>query len=166
MKTLTAAERKTVKPSDQAGIMIEMMNSVNDAVTYALVAFTALALLVSTVMIGILTYISVIERTREIGVIRSLGGRRRDVSRLFTSEAAMIGAMSGAFGAAVTVVLAIAANAVTASVSGGTVGAIARVTPLNAAIMTGVSILLTLISGLLPARAAAMKDPAVALRTD
>ena len=166
VKTLSADERSVVKPTDQVGPIISMMKSVTDAVTYALVAFTALALVVSTVMIGILTYISVLERTKEIGVIRALGGSRRDVAFLFTAEAGMIGFAGGVFGVLTTFLLTIAGNAAVKSLSGGNIAAIARLSPAVAASMIAVSVLLTLISGLLPARTAAKKDPVTALRTE
>ena len=166
LKTLSADERSAIKASDDTGVIIGMMNNVTDAVTYALVAFTALSLVVSTVMIGILTYISVIERIKEIGVIRSLGGRKRDVSRLFVAEAAIIGLAGGVFGVLITLLLTLFGNAVAANISGGTIPAIARLTLQNALVMVAVSVLLTLVSGLLPARAAAKKDPAAALRAD
>ncbi len=166
VKTLSASERSTVKASDETGVIIGMINNVTDAVTYALVAFTALSLVVSTVMIGILTYVSVLERVKEIGVIRSLGGRKRDVSRLFVAEATIIGLAGGVFGVLITLLLTLFGNAVAANISGGTIPAIARLTLQNALVMVAVSVLLTLVSGLLPARAAAKKDPAAALRAD
>ena len=135
-------------------------------VTYALVAFTALSLVVSTVMIAIITYVSVMERVKEIGVIRSLGGRKKDVSHLFNAEAFIIGALSGIFGVIITYIIQILGNIAINAVSGGVVTKIANLTPLTALIMILVSILLTSISGLLPARSAAKKDPVVALRTE
>ena len=137
-----------------------------DIVTYALVAFTALSLVVSTVMIAIITYVSVMERVKEIGVIRSLGGRKKDVSHLFNAEAFIIGAISGLFGIVITYIIQIIGNIVINIVSGGVVTKIANLTPLTATIMVLVSILLTAISGLLPAKSAARKDPVVALRTE
>ena len=137
-----------------------------DIVTYALVAFTALSLVVSTVMIAIITYVSVMERVKEIGVIRSLGGRKKDVSHLFNAEAFMLGLTSGIFGVIITYIIQIIANIMIKAVSNGAVVTIANFTPLTALVMILVSILLTSISGLLPARSAAKKDPVVALRTE
>ena len=135
-------------------------------VTYALVAFTALSLVVSTVMIAIITYVSVMERVKEIGVIRSLGGRKKDVSHLFNAEAFIIGLISGLFGVAITYIIQLIANIMIRVASGGVVVTIANLTPLTAAIMVLVSIILTSISGLLPAKSAAKKNPVEALRTE
>ena len=167
-KTLEAnsPERKEIRYTDTVGIIITLINTMINIVTYALVAFTALSLVVSTVMIAIITYVSVMERIKEIGVIRSLGGRKKDVSHLFNAETFIIGFVSGIIGLAVTYVIQIIANIIIRIVSGGVVNRIANLTPLTAGIMLLVSILLTSISGLLPARSAAKKDPVVALRTE
>ena len=158
--------RKEIRYTDTVGIIITLINTMINIVTYALVAFTALSLVVSTVMIAIITYVSVMERIKEIGVIRSLGGRKKDVSHLFNAETFIIGFVSGIIGLAVTYVIQIIANIIIRIVSGGVVNRIANLTPLTAGIMLLVSILLTSISGLLPARSAAKKDPVVALRTE
>lgn len=164
--TLKAADRKEIKYTDSVGIIINLINTMIDIVTYALVAFTALSLVVSTVMIAIITYVSVMERVKEIGVIRSLGGRKKDVSHLFNAEAFIIGLISGLFGVAITYVIQIVANIMIRVLSGGVVTKIANFTPLTAIIMILISILLTAISGLIPAKSAAKKDPVVALRTE
>ncbi|MCR5647687.1 MAG: ABC transporter permease, partial [Acholeplasmatales bacterium] len=164
--TLTASQREEIKYTDSVGLIIGIINTVINIVTYALVAFTALSLIVSTVMIAIITYVSVMERVKEIGVIRSLGGRKKDVSHLFNAEAFIIGALSGIFGVVVTYIIQIIGNIIINAVSDGVIGTIANLTPLTALIMILVSILLTSISGLLPARSAAKKDPVVALRTE
>ena len=117
-------------------------------------------------MIAIITYVSVMERVKEIGVIRSLGGRKKDVSHLFNAEAFMLGLTSGIFGVIITYIIQIIANIMIKAVSNGAVVTIANFTPLTALVMILVSILLTSISGLLPARSAAKKDPVVALRTE
>ena len=158
--------RKEIRYTDTVGIIITLINTMINIVTYALVAFTALSLVVSTVMIAIITYVSVMERIKEIGVIRSLGGRKKDVSHLFNAETFIIGFVSGIIGIVVTYVIEIVANIIIRIVSGGVVNAIANLTPLTALIMVVVSVLLTSISGLLPARSAAKKDPVVALRTE
>ncbi len=164
--TLDAASRKEIKYTDNVGLIINLINTMINIVTYALVAFTALSLIVSTVMIAIITYVSVMERVKEIGVIRSLGGRKKDVSHLFNAEAFIIGALSGVFGVVITYILQLFGNIIINAVSGGVVTAIANLTPLTALIMILVSILLTSISGFIPARSAAKKDPVVALRTE
>ncbi len=150
--------------TDNIGLIIAMVNTLIDIVTYALIAFTALSLLVSTVMIGIITYVSVVERTKEIGVIRSLGGRKRDVSHLFNAETFIIGLVAGLFGIAITYVICAIINAVIGHLTG--IYTIATFPIWQAAIMVGLSIALTLLSGILPSRSAAKKDPVVALRTE
>ena len=164
--TLTAEERQEIKYTDSVGLIIGLINTMIDIVTYALVGFTALSLVVSTVMIAIITYVSVMERVKEIGVIRSLGGRKKDVSHLFNAEAFILGLTSGVFGIIITYILELLGNIVVRFASGGVVTAIANLTPLTAVIMILVSILLTTISGVMPARSAAKKDPVVALRTE
>ena len=140
-----------------------MINSMIDIITYALIAFTSLALLVSCVMIAIITYVSVMERVKEIGVIRSLGGRKRDVSNLFNAETLIIGATSGVFGVLITYMLSAVVNLIVGSLAGITIMAL----PLSSAlIMIGLSVGLTMLSGLIPAKKAAHQDPVVALRTE
>lgn len=151
---------------DAVGLIIGMVNTLIDIITYALVAFTALSLVVSSVMIAIITYVSVMERIKEIGVIRSLGGRKKDVSHLFNAETFIIGASSGIVGIGVTYLLSIILNVIINSISGGMVTTIAALPFTSAIIMILVSILLTCISGLIPASSAAKKDPVVALRTE
>ena len=141
-----------------------MINTMIDIITYALIVFTALSLLVSTVMIGIITYVSVVERIKEIGVIRSLGGRKKDVSHLFNAETFIIGLTSGLFGILITLGLSGIINLVVGHFSG--IYTIAALPVDEAIIMIIVSVLLTSISGLIPARAAARKNPVEALRTE
>ena len=164
--TLTNEQRQEIKYTDTVGLIIGLINTMIDIVTYALVGFTALSLIVSTVMIAIITYVSVMERVKEIGVIRSLGGRKKDVSHLFNAEAFILGLTSGVFGVIITYILQLLGNIVVRFASGGVVMRIANLTPLTAVIMILVSILLTTISGVMPARSAAKKDPVVALRTE
>ena len=158
--------RTEIKYSDPVGLIVNIINQLINIVTYALVAFTALSLVVSSVMIAIITYVSVMERIKEIGVIRSLGGRKKDVSHLFNAETFIIGFGSGVIGIVVTGVLCIIANIIVATLSNGMVRSIAHLTVPIALIMVLVSVLLTSISGLIPARSAAKKDPVVALRTE
>ncbi len=160
---VSRAARSNVKYTDNLEIVINMINSLIDIISIALIAFTSLSLVVSTVMIGIITYVSVVERVKEIGIIRSLGGRKLDVSNLFIVETFIIGAISGAFGIAVTYVLSAIINIVLKAVAG--VGAIVWLPWYLALAVLGLSIVLTLISGLIPSRAAAKKDPVVALRS-
>lgn len=135
-----------------------------DMVTTALVTFTALSLVVSTVMIAIITYVSVIERVKEIGFIRSLGGRKKDVSRLFNAETFIIGGISCLIGIGVTRLLTALANLIVNNLSG--ISAIARLSPSVDLIMLLLSVGLTMIEGIIPARLAAKKDPVEALRSE
>ena len=153
-----------VRYTDTVGVMMSMVETMLDAITYVLVAFTAISLVVSSVMIGIITYVSVVERTKEIGVLRSLGARKKDIKNLFNAETFIIGLTSGAFGVAVTYALSIAINALLYSLTG--IATLAALPVTSAIIMVTVSVILTLISGLIPAKAAAKKDPVIALRTE
>lgn len=161
---LAPEDRDKITYTDNLSVIIDMVNGMVEIVTIALIGFTALSLVVSCVMIAIITYVSVVERIKEIGVIRSLGGRKKDVSRLFTAETFIIGLFSGLIGIAVTYLLSLIINLVVASVS--VISAIAILPVWQALVMVCVSVLLTLISGVFPARAAARKDPVVALRTE
>ncbi|MCM1546453.1 MAG: ABC transporter ATP-binding protein/permease [Clostridiales bacterium] len=150
--------------SDNVGLIINMINTMIEMITVALVAFTALSLVVSTVMIGIITYVSVVERIKEIGILRAVGARKKDISRLFNAETFIIGLVAGLFGILVTYLVSVILNAVVYSLVG--IAAIAALPWWQAIIMVLVSVGLTLISGLIPAAAAAKKDPVVALRTE
>ena len=162
-KQLAYTDRTEITYTDALSLIITMINSMIDIITYALIAFTSLALLVSCVMIAIITYVSVMERVKEIGVIRSLGGRKRDVSNLFNAETLIIGATSGVFGVLITYMLSAVVNLIVGSLAGITIMAL----PLSSAlIMIGLSIGLTMLSGLIPAKKAAHQDPVVALRTE
>ena len=160
---ITAEERADIQYTDNLSLVISLINTLIDAITTALIAFTSLSLVVSTVMVAIITYVSVIERIKEIGVIRSLGGRKRDVSNLFIAETFIIGGLSGLFGVLVTYGLVLIINLIVGSLLGVS---IACLTIPTALIMITLSIGLTLISGVVPARLAAKKDPVVALRTE
>ena len=159
-----ADESKQVQYTDSIGLVMMMMGTILDAITYVLVAFTAISLVVSSVMIGIITYVSVVERTKEIGVLRSLGARKKDVKNLFNAETFIIGLASGLFGVGVTYLMQLGINAILNVFTG--IPNLASLPILTAGIMICVSVGLTLISGLIPARAAAKKDPVVALRTE
>ena len=160
----THEKEKQVRYTDMVGIMMTMVESMLNAITYVLVAFTAISLVVSSVMIGIITYVSVVERTKEIGVLRSLGARKKDIKNLFNAETFIIGLASGVFGVGVTYLLSIAINALLGSLTG--IATLASLKISSALIMIVVSFTLTIISGLIPARAAAKKDPVIALRTE
>ncbi len=160
----THPEAQQVKYTDTIGMMMSMVEMMLNAITVVLVAFTAISLVVSSVMIGIITYVSVVERVKEIGVLRSLGARKRDIKNLFNAETFIIGLASGVFGVAVTYLLSIGINALLGALTG--ISTLATLPFSSAVIMVVISVALTLISGLIPAGAAAKKDPVVALRTE
>ena len=160
----THEEAVQVKYTDAVGMMMGMVETMLNAVTYVLVAFTAISLVVSSVMIGIITYVSVVERTKEIGVLRSLGARKKDIKNLFNAETFIIGLTSGVFGVVVTYLLSALVNSILGTLTG--ISTLASLPVLSAVIMVCVSVVLTLISGLIPAGAAAKKDPVIALRTE
>lgn len=164
VKVLERSVRSDIVYIDDLEVVMSMIYSMITIVTAALIAFVALSLVVSTVMIAIITYVSVIERVKEIGVIRSLGGRKKDVSRLFNAETIIIGLFSGAVGVAFTYLISLIINLIVGSITG--IYTIASLTWWVAIILILVSMLLTTISGLIPARLAAKKDPVVALRTE
>ena len=157
-----AAQKVTY--TDTVGTMMSMVQTMLNAVTYVLVAFTAISLVVSSVMIGIITYVSVVERTKEIGVLRSLGARKKDIRHLFNAETFLIGLFAGTFGVAVTYLLSLPINLLLKRLTG--VGSLASLPFGQGLLMIAVSVALTLISGLIPASSAAKKDPVVALRTE
>lgn len=157
-------EGDMVKYTDTVGLIIMMVNTMIQMITIALIAFTALSLVVSTVMVGIITYVSVVERIKEIGILRSVGARKKDIKRLFNAETFIIGFAAGLVGIIITYVLSLIINVIVGALTG--VFTIAALPIWQAAIMVAISVGLTLISGLIPASAAAKKDPVVALRTE
>ncbi len=157
-------EAAQIQYSDTVAILMTLVRGMLDAVTYVLVAFTAISLVVSSVMIGVITYVSVVERTKEIGVLRSLGARKKDIRRLFNAETFLIGLCAGLFGVGFTYAVSVPINILLEYLTGiATLAAL----PLGQGItMVVISVVLTLISGLIPANAAAKKDPVIALRTE
>ncbi len=163
-RLLTADDRPEIRYTDTLSVVLSMVNSLIDVITTALVIFTGLSLVVSTVMIAVITYVSVIERVKEIGVIRSLGGRKKDVSRLFNAETLIIGLIAGLFGILATYLLELLCNVIVGSLTG--IFTLAALPWYTAIIMVALSMVLTLISGLVPASIAAKKDPVEALRSE
>ena len=166
-----AKYNESVEEDDQityTDIMALLMTSVTyilNAVTYVLVAFVSVSLVVSSIMIGIITYISVLERTKEIGILRAIGASKRDVSRVFNAETLIIGFSAGLIGIIVTLLFCIPINLILRSLTG--IGNIAAVLPVGGAVaLVLISMALTLLAGLIPSRMAAKKDPVVALRTE
>lgn len=162
-QVISREARTNIRYMDNLEVVINIINALIDVISIALLIFTSLALVVSTVMIGIITYVSVVERVKEIGIIRSLGGRKIDVSNLFNVETFIIGGISGLFGLLVTYIIAVVGNIIIKSVAA--VGTVIYLPWYLALAVLALSIGLTLISGLIPARVAAKKDPVVALRT-
>ena len=161
---IPASERADITYTDTLSLVINLINTMIDIISYALIAFTSISLVVSTVMIGIITYVSVVERIKEIGVIRSLGGRKKDVSHLFNAETFIIGTLAGLFGILVTYLISGVVNMILYPLIG--IPNIAALPIGQAGLLVLLSIALTLISGLIPAASAARKDPVVALRTE
>ena len=153
-----------VSYTDYAATIISLSGNIMDAVTIVLIAFSAISLIVSSIMIGIITYISVLERTKEIGILRALGARKKDISRVFNAETFIIGMSSGIIGISIALLLTIPANAIIYNLT--ELSNVAKLNPLHAIILILVSMTLTLIGGLIPARMASKKDPVEALRTE
>lgn len=157
--------RADIKYTDNLAVVISMVNNIINIVSISLIAFTALSLVVSTVMIAIITYVSVMERIKEIGIIRALGGRKKDVSHLFNAETFIIGFLSGVFGIAITYILQGILNIIIHA-NFPMISMIANLPFYFALIVVLISVLLTTIAGFIPARSAAKKDPVVALRSE
>lgn len=154
-----------LKFTDYVGLMMSSITSIINAITYVLIAFVAISLIVSSIMIGVITLISVQERTKEIGILRAIGASKRNVSSMFNAETVIIGFVSGLLGIVVTVLLCIPINTVIHNLTGiGSLSAFLR--PDYAAILILISVALTLVSGLIPSRSAAKKAPVVALRSE
>lgn len=150
--------------TDYIGLMMSSVSKVVDAISYVLIAFVSISLVVSSIMIGIITYISVLERTKEIGILRSIGASKHDISRVFNAETMIVGLVAGMIGIGFTLLLNIPINIIIKKFSGFSGVA---VLPLKGAlILIAISVFLTLIAGLIPARVASKKDPVIALRTE
>lgn len=160
------ADKDKIQYTDMASTITSSMSEMIDIVSYVLIAFAAISLFVSSIMIAIITYISVLERTKEIGVLRSLGARKIDISNVFNAETVIIGLSSGIFGVCVAAILNFPINAIINKLAGGLVNNIAKLAPLHGILLVLLSVLLTLISGLIPAIIASKKDPVVALRSN
>ena len=158
-------ELKQIQYTDYVGLIMSSVTTIINAISYVLIAFVSVSLIVSSIMIGVITLISVQERTKEIGILRAIGASKKNVSGMFNAETVMIGFMSGVVGVVITYLLCIPINAILHKLTGIThLNAI--LPPVTAAILIGISVLLTLIAGIIPSRSAAKKDPVVALRTE
>ena len=157
-------EENVINYTDYVGIMMSSVSTIINAISYVLIAFVAISLIVSSIMIGIITYISVLERTKEIGVLRSIGASKKDVSRIFNAETLIEGFVSGALGIVVTLLLCIPANALIKHLTD--ISNVAQLPVAGGVILIIISMFLTFIAGLIPAKLAAKKDPVVALRSE
>ena len=157
-------EENVINYTDYVGIMMSSVSTIINAISYVLIAFVAISLIVSSIMIGIITYISVLERTKEIGVLRSIGASKTDVSRIFNAETLIEGFVSGALGIVVTLLLCIPANALIKHLTD--ISNVAQLPVAGGVILIIISMFLTFIAGLIPAKFAAKKDPVVALRSE
>ena len=146
-------------------LLTSSVTTIVNVITYVLVAFVAVSLVVSSIMIGIITYISVLERTKEIGILRAIGASKKDVSRVFTAETVIIGLTAGLIGVAASMLLTIPINLLIHALTKDT-GVNAVLPLISAAILIAISIVLSMIAGRIPARLAARKDPVVALRSE
>ena len=153
-----------IKYTDQLAIMMSFVEQLSSTVTQVLVGFAAISLIVSTIMIAIIIYTSVLERRKEIGVLRSLGARKKDISRVFIAESAILGAYSGAIGVLVAAAVSVAGSAILSAVLG--ISGLMSVSWWQCLVMFGISILLSVIAGFIPSRIAAKKDPTIALRSE
>lgn len=161
----TVSELEQIEYTDYVGLMMSSVTSIINAVTYVLIAFVAVSLIVSSIMIGVITLISVQERTKEIGILRAIGASKRNVSSMFNAETVIIGFTSGALGVIITYILCIPINLILHHLTG--INTLSAYLPVPVAvILVLISVALTLFSGIIPSRSAAKKDPVVALRTE
>ena len=157
-------ENKVITYTDMVGMLMSSVTDIIDAISYILIAFVAISLVVSSIMIGIITYISVLERTKEIGILRSIGASKKDISRVFNAETIIVGLVAGAIGIGVTVLLNIPINIIIENITD--IAGLSVLPPVAGIILVCISVALTFIAGLFPSKVAANKDPVVALRTE
>lgn len=158
-------EDKEINYTDTTGILMNSVKTIVNAVTYVLIAFVSISLVVSSIMIGIITYISVYERTKEIGILRAIGASKHNISSIFNAETFIIGLLSGLFGIGTTYLLIPVINTILHHFTGN-IPLAAALNVNNAIILIALSVVLTLIGGLIPAKAASKRDPVIALRTE
>ena len=158
-------DNKVIHYTDYVATLMSSVTNIVDTISYVLVAFVAISLIVSSIMIGIITYISVLERTKEIGILRAIGASKRNISQVFNAETFIIGLLAGLFGVIIARLILIPGNALIHNLTGNT--NVNAILPISAAIiLIIISIILTLIGGIIPSKAAAKKDPVTALRTE
>lgn len=157
-------EEDAIQYTDYIGLMMSSVSTIINSISYVLIAFVAISLVVSSIMIGIITYISVLERTKEIGILRSIGASKKDVSRVFNAETIIVGFVAGLLGIIITLILNIPINLIIKNITD--ISGLSKLPTVGALILILISMALTFIAGLIPARVASKKDPVVALRTD
>ena len=157
-------EANTIQYTDMAAMLSSLSQNIMDAITIVLIAFSSISLVVSSIMIGIITYISVLERTKEIGILRALGARKKDIKRVFNAETMIIGIFSGVLGIVIAYILTIPTNIIIENLSG--LANVAKLNIIHAIILVMISVILTVIGGAIPANMASKRDPVIALRTE
>ena len=161
----TAAEGDQITYTDYIGLLLSSVTTIVNVISYVLIAFVAVSLVVSSIMIGIITYISVLERTKEIGILRAIGASKRNISQVFNAETFIIGFLAGVLGIVVTLLLLIPGNMIIHSIAGST-DVNASLPIVGAIVLIALSTILTLIGGFIPSKKAAKKDPVAALRSE
>lgn len=158
-------EDKVISYVDMVGSLMSSVTTIVDTISYVLIAFVAISLVVSSIMIGVITYISVLERKKEIGILRAMGASKHNVSQVFNAETIIIGSLAGIIGIGITLILIVPINQIIASIANG-VNVRASLPPVAGIILIVLSIILTLIGGIIPSRKAAKEDPVLALRSE
>ena len=160
----SVVEEDEIEYTDYIGLLMSSVTTIINAISYVLIAFVSISLVVSSIMIGIITYISVLERTKEIGILRAIGASKKDISRVFNAETFIIGLTAGALGIGLTVLISLPINAIILSLT--SIANVAALPPVAGIALVVISMVLTMISGFIPAKIAAKKDPVVALRSE
>ena len=161
---LKAEGKEEIEYTDYVGLMMSSVSTIINAISYVLIAFVAISLVVSSIMIGIITYISVLERTKEIGILRSIGASKKDVSRVFNAETVIVGFVAGMIGIIITLLLNVPINIIIKNITD--ISGMSKLPVSGGVVLVVISIILTFIAGLIPARVASKKDPVIALRTE
>lgn len=158
------SEEDQINYTDYVGMLMSGVTTMIDAVSYGLIGFVSISLVVSSIMIGIITYISILERTKEIGILRSVGASKKDISRVFNAETIIVGLVAGLIGVGITLLLNIPISIIVKNLTGIT--GMAKLPAIAGVILVVISVMLTMIAGLIPSKMAAKKDPVIALRTE
>ena len=156
---------KVISFTDMVGTLMSSVTTIVDTISYVLIAFVAISLVVSSIMIGVITYISVLERRKEIGILRAMGASKHNVAQVFNAETIIIGALAGLIGVGITLLLLIPTNSIISAISNGA-NVRAALPPVAGIALIIISIVLTLIGGIIPSRKAAKEDPVLALRSE